>query len=84
MKIIIEIIGWIGSIEVLLAYGLNTYQKIRSDSPVFYFLNLTGGIFLIVYTVYKEAFANAFINIVWVLIAIVAIAKMLSKKSSGV
>jgi hypothetical protein len=82
MKLLIDIIGWIGSIEVLIAYGLNTYQKIRSDSPLFYFLNLTGGICLIVYTVYKEAFASAFVNIVWVLIAAIAIIKLISRKQS--
>lgn len=75
MKLFIEILGWIGSIEVLIAYGLNAYQKIRSDSRSFYLLNLTGGIFLIVYTIYKEAYANAFINVVWVIIAAIAILK---------
>jgi hypothetical protein len=76
----IEIIGWIGSIEILLAYGLNSYQRIKSDSRVFQILNLTGGIFLIAYSVYKGAFANAFINIVWVIIAIIAIGKVFVKR----
>jgi hypothetical protein len=75
MEIFIDIIGWIGSIEVLLAYGLNSYQKIRSDSLLFYLLNLTGGLFLVVYTIEKEAFASAFINIVWVIIAVIALMK---------
>jgi hypothetical protein len=80
MKLLIDIVGWIGSIEVLIAYGLNSYQKIRSDSPWFYFLNLTGGICLIVYTVYKDAFASAFVNVIWVLIAAIAIIKLIVKK----
>lgn len=79
MKLLVDIIGWIGSIEVLIAYGLNSYQKIRSDSPMFYFLNFTGGICLVVYTIYKEAFASAFVNIIWVAIAAVAIGKLLTK-----
>jgi hypothetical protein len=73
IKLLIEIIGWIGSMEVLAAYGLNTYQKIRSDSMTFHLLNLTGGIFLIVYTIHKHAYASAFINLCWVLIALIAI-----------
>lgn len=76
MDLIINILGWIGSIEVLAAYGLNSYQKIKSDSLLFYMLNLTGGLLLIVYSVYKEAFPNAFINIVWVIIALVALMKV--------
>jgi hypothetical protein len=77
MEILIEIIGWIGSIEVLLAYGLNSYQKLRSDSMTFYLLNLTGGLALILYTVYKAAYASAFINVVWVIIAAIAIIRVI-------
>jgi hypothetical protein len=76
MDLFINILGWIGSVEVLAAYGLNSYQKIKSDSILFYVLNLTGGLLLIVYSVYKEAFPNAFINIVWVIIALVALMKV--------
>ncbi len=79
MELFINILGWIGSIEVLAAYGLNSYQKIKSDSILFYVLNLTGGLLLIVYSVYKEAFPNAFINIVWVIIAVVALIKVARK-----
>jgi hypothetical protein len=80
-EILINIIGWIGSIEVLIAYGLNSYQKIKSDSLVFYLLNLTGGLFLVVYTIHKEAFASAFVNVVWVFIAVVAMAKFFKQSS---
>jgi hypothetical protein len=79
MDIFINILGWVGSVEVLAAYGLNSYQKIKSDSVLFYVLNLTGGLLLIVYSVYKEAFPNAFINIVWVIIAGVALLKVRKK-----
>lgn len=79
MKLFIEILGWIGSIEVLIAYGLNSYQKLRSDSIAFYLLNLTGGLLLIIYSIYKEAFPNAFINVVWVVIALIAIIRLPKK-----
>lgn len=79
MELFINILGWIGSVEVLAAYGLNSYQKIKSDSILFYVLNLTGGLLLIVYSIYKEAFPNAFINIVWVIIAVVALIKVVRK-----
>ena len=81
-NLLIEILGWVGSVEILLAYGLNSYQKIRSDSAWFYLLNLTGGILLIVYSVYKAAWANMFVNVVWVLIALIAVFKLLPAKRS--
>jgi hypothetical protein len=77
--LIIEILGWIGSIMILAAYGLNSYQKIQSDSWTFLLLNSIGGIFLIVYTVHKEAYANTFINIAWVVIAVPALLRRLTK-----
>ena len=81
LDLLVEIIGWIGSIGILLAYGLNSYQKIRSDSLAFSLLNLFGGIFLMIYTIYKDAFANTFVNLVWVVIALIALARFFQKKS---
>jgi hypothetical protein len=77
---LVEIIGWIGSVEILLAYGLNSYQKIRSDSLAFSLLNLTGGLFLMLYTIYKDAFANTFVNLVWVVIAVIALGRYYQRK----
>jgi len=80
VKILIDIIGWIGSVMVIAAYGLNSYQKIKSDSLVFLLLNMVGGVFLIIYSVYYTAYANTFINVVWVIIAIPAIVQLIRKK----
>ncbi|MGC4020427.1 MAG: hypothetical protein QM734_00020 [Cyclobacteriaceae bacterium] len=80
MKLIVDIIGWIGALEVLLAYSLNSYQKIKSDSIYFQLLNLTGGILLVIYTLYLDAKASAAINVVWVIIAAIALFRMFLKK----
>jgi hypothetical protein len=77
-----EILGWIGSICVVAVYGLNSYQKIKSDSLTFYLMNLAGGILLIIFSFYKEAYPNVFINAVWVAIAIPGLIKTL-RKSNG-
>lgn len=82
LDLLVEIIGWIGSVEILLAYGLNSYQRIRSDSLAFSLLNFTGGLFLMVYTLYKEAFANTFVNLVWVVIALIALARFFHRRSA--
>jgi hypothetical protein len=79
---LIDILGWIGSAEVIAAYGLNSYQKIKSDSLPFQLLNLTGGLFLIVYTLYYNAKASAAINVVWVVIALAAIVRIVKKRAS--
>ncbi len=75
-----DIIGWIGSIEILAAFGLNSFQKIKSDSLAFQLLNLTGGIFLIINSIAHEAYPFTFINSVWVVISIIALFKMVITK----
>ena len=75
VDVLVEIFGMIGSIEILLAYGLNSYQKIRSDSRAFILLNLTGAFLLMGYSFYKDAYANIFLNLVWGIVAVVALAK---------
>ena len=80
MELIIEIIGWIAAVEILLAYGLNSFQKIKSDSLFFYLLNLTGGIGFVIYTIHKDAKASALVNIIWVVIAVAGLITKYSKK----
>jgi hypothetical protein len=72
-----EMIGWSGSILILTSYGLSSYQRIRTDSLFFYLMNIFGGAFLIVYSIYKSAPPNIFINVVWVLIALPAFFKII-------
>jgi len=79
MKLLIDILGWVGSVEVILAYGLNSYQRLKSDSLLFQVLNLTGAAFLIVNTIYYGAYPSTFINIVWVVIAVVALIRIWRK-----
>jgi hypothetical protein len=80
MELVVNILGWIGSIAVVAAYGLNSYQKIKSDSIAFQVLNLTGAIFLIINSIYKQAYPFTFINSVWSVIAIVAIIEIIRKR----
>lgn len=74
-KTIINIIGWIGGIEVLVAYFLLSAQKIKGTGFAYQFLNLTGAIFLIINTMYLEAYPSAFVNFIWVGIALFYIYK---------
>lgn len=80
MELLIDILGWVGSVEVVAAYGLNSYQKIKSDSLTFQLLNLTGSAFLIAASLYKEAYPFTFINSVWAIIALAAIIGIVKKK----
>jgi hypothetical protein len=80
MELLIEILGWIGSFEVLLAYGLNAANRLKSNSLTYILLNLTGGILLIIYTFYLKAYPNTFINVVWVVVAVGAMVQFIRKR----
>lgn len=82
LDLIFEITGWIGSAGILMAYALNSYQKIRSDSALFLILNLTGGLLLMAYTYYKDAFANTFLNLVWVIVAVLSLFKLRQNRAA--
>ncbi|MBL7863263.1 MAG: hypothetical protein JNK10_00205 [Cyclobacteriaceae bacterium] len=81
MQLMIDIMGWVGSVLVIAAYGLNSYQKLASDSLAFLALNFTGGVLLIIYSAFHGAFANTFINVVWVIIAVPALIRYFARKA---
>jgi hypothetical protein len=82
MNIFIESIGWIGGVEVLIAYWLVSTNKIKVNKVYVYYqlLNLTGAIFLIANTIYNKAYPSTLVNIVWVIIAVVGLIRKRNKR----
>lgn len=76
VRLWIDVIGWAGALAVLLGYGLISNGKLSGDSRLYQLLNLAGGIFLLINTIYFEAFPSAFVNVVWIVIAIFALIKI--------
>jgi hypothetical protein len=83
--VLIDIIGWIGSAMVVLAYAMNMYKKLAADSTMYYLLNIVGSACLILNTFFHHAIPSAVVNIIWVLIAMVALfrKKTAGEKSAG-
>ena len=77
----IDILGWIGSVEVILAYALISNEKVHGKSVSYQLLNLTGSIFLTANTVYYRAYPSTAINFVWMVVAIVALIQAWTKKT---
>ena len=74
-EIIIESIGWFGSILILGAYFLNMQHKILATSPFYIWANLVGGFCFVINTYYNSAFPSMTLNIIWVLIAVYSLVK---------
>ena len=73
MKIFVELLGWLGSAQVIIAYGLLSGKKIDSTNNYYQFLNSSGAVLLTINTLYNESYPSAFINVVWLLIAILGL-----------
>ena len=49
-NLIIDILGWTGSILYLLAYALVSAKKTEGDSLLYQSMNIVAGILLVIYT----------------------------------
>ena len=82
IAIIVECFGWLGAILVLAAYYLISTDKLTSASSLFQWLNIIGALGLIIHTIFNHAYPSAFVNIIWVGVAIYSLIKHRHKKRS--
>lgn len=78
--IIFDILGWIGTGLVLLAYLLLSIGKI-SNGKLYQFLNLLAALLMAIGLFPKNAWFSFALQVVWGIIAIVALVKLFSKKN---
>ena len=76
-KTFINILGWYGTLAIVVAYVLVSFSFISSNSLLFQILNGTGAIGIVVISLYKKAYQPAVLNIIWTLVALIAIVSIL-------
>lgn len=76
---IFDIFGWVGMILVLLAYGLLSINKIK-NGMTYQILNLLASLFMAIGVFPKNAWFSFALQVIWGIIAIIAIIKILNKK----
>jgi hypothetical protein len=69
-ELLINILGWTGSIIYLLAYALVSMKKTEGDSVLYQGMNIIAGVLLVVYTLSLGAYATTGLNAVWVAIGL--------------
>lgn len=79
-NLIIEIFGWYGTIAILSAYVLLSFDMITANRISFQLLNLTGAIGIIIVSIAHSNYQPAVIDIVWALIALTALFKIVSSR----
>ena len=65
MDPLIEIIGWLGAVLVLSAYGLLSAHRLSSRSVTYQLLNIAGSIGLVINTGWNGAIPSAAVNVIW-------------------
>ena len=74
---VIEIVGTLGACLLLLSYFLVSTGRISLDSTLGHLLNLGGAVMLGVNAFAHRALPPAALNVLWALIALVALMKQL-------
>ena len=70
LKLIIDVLGWTGSILYLVAYALVSMKKMQGDSILYQGINIVAGTLLVIYSIALGAFATTGLNAVWVAIGL--------------
>ena len=74
-NLLINILGWTGSILYLLAYALVSMKKTEGDSLLYQSINIFAGTLLVIYTLYLGAYATTGLNAVWVVIGLLTLGR---------
>lgn len=75
-KYVWEGIGWTGALFSLLAFSLNSFGLISSQSVNYLGMNIAGCFFMILYAASKKAHASWVLNTVFLLMAVVALIRV--------
>ena len=75
MEIFTQIMGWVGTFLIVLAYFLVSNNKINATSKKYQILNLLGAIGVGFNVFYQAAWPAFTLNVVWSIIAIISLIK---------
>ena len=76
MKTFIEICGWYGTVAIVLAYVLVSFGFLPATSLWYQVLNGTGAAGIIVDAFYKKDYQPGVLNVIWLIVAVIAIARL--------
>lgn len=75
----VDVVGWLGAVALLVAYSLVSTKRVEGDSLGYQLLNASGSVLLMVNTAYYGAYPSAFVNVVWLAIALYALRRFTGK-----
>ncbi|MBP7806218.1 hypothetical protein KA057_00900 [Candidatus Gracilibacteria bacterium] len=73
----VEVMGWYGTLAIMLAYFANSFGFIGAQSIVYQALNATGAFGIVLVSYMKRAYQPMILNIMWFVIGIVALSSLI-------
>ena len=83
LEITVEIVGWIGAVLILAAYGLLSAGKIGGQSRLYQWMNVGGAAGCVVNGWWHGALPSTALNIVWMLIGAIALWRIGRRSSTS-
>jgi hypothetical protein len=76
----IEVVGWIGAVLILVAYGLLSMGKLSGKSVSYQVMNVVGALGFVLNSGYNGAIPSAALNVIWVGIGVFALTKIRAER----
>ena len=70
MEIFIQILGWVGTLLIVLAYYLSSHKKINIHETPYKLMNLVGAICIGINVFHQSAWPSVALQSIWALVAI--------------
>lgn len=82
LRTFIEVCGWLAALLILGSYGLLSFGKILSRSPIYQWMNIFGALGFIINCSWNGAWPSVALNAAWMGIAIYALRRNSRWKSA--
>jgi hypothetical protein len=82
-KFIIDATGWLAMVLILWAYFLISRGKVDAKNLLYQLLNFIGAILFVINLSYMKAWPSVALNIIWALIALIALRSILRGKKNN-
>lgn len=77
----VEVVGWFGTAAILGSYIATQFKLLEQHTRTYQVLNFFGSIGFIINSGYHGAYPNAFLNVIWALVALIALVTILRTRS---
>lgn len=80
---VIEVLGWLGAALLVVAYAIVSSGRVDGRSKLYQSLNIAASVLLGVNTAWHHAWPSAVVNVIWVIIAAVALMPVLARRADA-